>query len=704
MTGSERNGLAGARSPFLQHGATQPVDWLPWGEAAFARSRAEDRPILLDIGAVWCHWCHVMDRESYEDAQTAALINELFVPVKVDRDELPDVDARYQRAVQLLTGQGGWPLTAFLTPDGEVFYGGTYFPPDERFGRPSFQRVLAEVARVWRAERTRALDAAHGIEERLAAYAEGESAPGVVQPALVADTVEELARSFDFRYGGFGGAPKFPNPGALDLLLDAWLDERADWTRRMLIETLEAMARGGIHDQLGGGFHRYATDARWLVPHFEKMAYDNGPLLSCYARAYAATGAERFRRVADGIIAHYREVAPALLERGGFPASQDADVGPDDDGDYWTWTEAELRAALGDGRPLEIASLHFGLHDAGAQMHLDPNRRVLFEALGPEPIATHLGMRAEEVEHELTGIRRRLREVRAQRPRPYVDETQYAGWVALVASGFLAAARYCDRPDAARDAVRALERLLAAASDDRAVPHALAAGTGELLEDQAFFVQALLDAYEALHEERWLGHARTQADVLLARFREPERGALLDRPADADDVAKPLARPLLPVTDSPTPSGNGTAALVLLRLWALTGDDAARATAERILGAFAGSAGRLGSAAATYVKAVAWLTRDATHIVVVGDGPAADALLAEATRTYRPRTVIRAVRAADAARAELPPEIRAMLQVADGVRAYVCVGRSCHAPVSRVEELRALLAPGAESGGAVPAP
>ena len=692
MTGTVRNGLADERSPFLKHGATQPVAWLPWGDAAFARSRAEDRPILLDIGAVWCHWCHVMDRESYEDADTASLINELFVPVKVDRDELPDVDARYQRAVQLLTGQGGWPLTAFLTPEGEVFYGGTYFPPAERLGRPSFRRVLDEVARVWRDERTRALDAARGIEERLASYAQGEASPGTVQASLVHDTVEELARTFDFRYGGFGGAPKFPNPGALDLLLDAWLDEGADWTRRMVVETLEAMARGGIYDQLGGGFHRYSTDARWLVPHFEKMAYDNGPLLGTYARAFAATGAARFRRVCDGIIAHYREIAPGLLERGGFPASQDADVGPDDDGDYWTWTEAELRAALGHDEQFRIASLHYGLDDAGASMHLDPTRRVLFEGHDAASIARQLGSSADAVERELQEVRRRLREVRAQRPRPYVDETQYAGWVALVASGFLVAARCCERDDAAADAVRALERVLAEVPEGRAVPHVLASGTGELLEDQAFLVQALLDAYETRHEERWLDAARVQARTLVQRFRDPVGDGLLDRPADAPGAAKPLSRPLLPITDSPAPSGNGTAALVLLRLWSLTGDEQARADAERILGAFAESAGRLGSAAATYVRAVAWLTGDVTHIVIVGDDDDARALLAEARRRHRPRTTVRHVSADRAASTELPAEVRAMVKAASGARAYVCVGRSCHAPVATVEALRELLA------------
>ncbi|MGH7444425.1 MAG: thioredoxin domain-containing protein, partial [Longimicrobiales bacterium] len=262
MSEPERNALAGETSPFLQHGATQPVDWQPWGAAAFERARREDRPILLDIGAVWCHWCHVMDAESYDDAETATLINDHFVAIKVDRDERPDVDARYQRAVQLMTGQGGWPLTAFLTPDGDVFYGGTYFPPRDAHGRPSMRRVLTELARLWREERARALESVEAVRDNLARVAAAETAPGELDPALLEHTIEELAESFDFRFGGFGRAPKFPNAGALDLLLDRALDENVEWARRIVVETTHAMARGGIYDQLGGGFHRYATDAR----------------------------------------------------------------------------------------------------------------------------------------------------------------------------------------------------------------------------------------------------------------------------------------------------------------------------------------------------------------------------------------------------------------------------------------------------------
>ena len=689
-----RNALAGEPSPFLRHAAGQPVRWLPWGDAAFERAAREDRPLLLDIGAVWCHWCHVMDRESYEDADLASLINELFVPVKVDRDERPDVDVRYQRAVQLLTGQGGWPLTAFLTPEGEVFYGGTYFPPADALGRPSFRRVLQEVARVWREERSRAVDAARGIAERLATHAQAEVVPGELQAELVPATIEELAHGFDFRYGGFGTAPKFPNPGALDLLIDEWLDTGTPWCRRMFEETLLAMARGGIWDQLGGGFHRYATDGRWIIPHFEKMAYDNGPLLATCARAWAVTGEPRFRQVCDGIIDYYLALAPELVRAGGFPASQDADIGPDDDGGYWTWTRAEvLKAVTGDERRAGMAALHWGLDEDGGRMHLDPARHVLFEAVPVPDVAERFGVTEAEARAELAAARQQLLSVRATRPQPYVDPTLYSGWVALVVSGFLAAARHTGRSDARDAGLRALDRLLADAGTERAVPHRVGdPASGELLDDQAFMVQALLDAFELTQEPRFLQVASIQAQVMQRRFALADGAALSDRAAGNREPATPLVRAQPSITDSPTPSGNATAALTLLRLAELTADEQARERGQALLQAFAGAASRLGSAAATFVRAVGWATRDPVQVVVVGREEVGRELLAVALACYRPRLTVRWLEAGGGIVAQkLPAPLAAMVDET-WPRAYVCVGRSCHAPVSAPAQLRTLLA------------
>ena len=658
--------LAGARSPFLQHGAKQPVRWMPWGDAAFERARREDKAILLDIGAVWCHWCHVMDRESYEDPETAALINELFVPVKVDRDERPDVDARYQRAVQTLTGQGGWPLTAFLTPEGNTFFGGTYFPPTDQYGRPSFKRVLSEVARIWRSDRPRAQEAVNGIRERLQQYAEAETQSGALRPQLVHDTVEALADVFDFRYGGFGRAPKFPNPGALLLLIDHCIDSNADWSRRMVTETLDAMARGGIYDQLGGGFHRYSTDARWLIPHFEKMAYDNGPLLECYARAAAVFDSALYREIADGIVEHYEDIAGELLQVGGFPASQDADITDTDDGDYWTWTHDELRAALGDA-DYERSVDMLGVNDPGTAMHLDENRHVVWRPGDIDP-----------------AIRQQLKQVRDQRPQPYVDESLYTGWVALVVSGFIAAARYTAHPRALQHAQRAVDRIWREGFDESlGVTHRIGdRDAGEYVEDHAFVAQALLDLFEVTQDPADLQRAEKIVRIALRRFQDPS-GALRDRPRDASATADPLADPHYPIADAPTPSANGTMALVLLRLgW--------HDEAEKILKAFAASAERLNTSAATYVRAVAWATGPVTTTVVVNESADDVALWNTALRTYRPRTVVRRFVGGNVAADQLPPELRAMV-TSEAPRAYVCAGRTCAAPVTDDVALQQLL-------------
>jgi uncharacterized protein YyaL (SSP411 family) len=680
------NRLADSKSPFLQHGAHQPVHWQPWSDEAFARARTEDRPVLLDIGAVWCHWCHVMDRESYDDPDTAALINELFIPVKVDRDERPDVDARYQRAVQVLTGQGGWPLTAFLTPDGEVFYGGTYFPPDDRFGRPSFPRVLREVARVWREERERARAAAIQITERLDAAAGAEARPGDLSPQLIGETVEELAHTFDFRHGGFGRAPKFPNAGALDLLIDEYCEHGTEWARRIVDDTLSGMIRGGIYDQLGGGFHRYSVDAQWLIPHFEKMAYDNGVLLSTCARAASALQHTDARDAAAGIVAYYRDVAPELLAAGGFPASQDADHSPDDDGDYWTWTIAEVRDVLHDEAHVRLAIDHFGIEQAASAMHLDPARHVLYRAAPADVLAQRLGRAPEDVAAELEKAKRTLKAARDRRPRPYVDTTLYSGWTALVASGFLAAARFLAIEGAAADALRALEGIWADGfREGRGLLHRLGDdAAGYHIDDQAHTALALLDAFELTQDARWLDRCRTLLRIVLERYRDPVIGALQDTPRDSTSGVAPLQRPYLPITDAPAPSGNASAALALLRLAAFDHDTDTRDAALAILRAFGGSAPRLGSAAATYVKALAWAVRPITTVVVVEE--LEGVLLAEALRSARPRTFVRRLDPDATAGAALPPELAAML-TGEAPRAYVCAGRTCAAPVDAAPQL-----------------
>src|SRR5258706_413609 len=442
------NLLSAEHSAYLKSAAHQPVHWLPWGDAAFARARDEDKPILLDIGAVWCHWCHVMDGESYEDPGVAEVLNRDFVCVKVDRDERPDVDARYQRAVQALSGQGGWPLTAFLTPEGEVFFGGTYFPPENNhYGRPGFRSVLLQVARAFREDKARINTNAEAIRQHVTDSLD-EAKAGAVTPALLEHGADQMARMFDIRYGGFGSAPKFPHPGACEFLLARWHDTRLDWQREVVEKTLTAMARGGIRDHVGGGFHRYATDERWIVPHFEKMAYDNSELLRAYLSAYQAFGTPLFREVALGVVDWVLEVL-SDRERGAFYTSQDADVEFGDDGDYWTWTLEEAKAELAAREGAVVASV-FDIAETG-EMHHNPKKNVLWWKQDPA---------GDDEWPILRGALAKLKAARDKRKTPFIDRAAYVNWKAVMAAAFLHAGAVSDRPECNALALKVLERIL----------------------------------------------------------------------------------------------------------------------------------------------------------------------------------------------------------------------------------------------------
>src|ERR1700682_1306256 len=439
------NRLKNSVSPCLRSAAHQPVDWHEWGPQAFEKARTEGKPVLLDIGAVWCHWCHVIDRESYENPEIAAMINQLFVPVKVDRDERPDVDARYQPAVSAISGQGGWPLTAFLTPSGKPFYGGTYFPPADGYGRPSFKRVLLSIAQAYREKHGEVLEQAQLVESAIS-RAESFSGGGGKVSATVIDAIVESARKmFDDVNGGFGSAPKFPHPAALDLVMDQYVrtgsrNDRAEnqELRTIFVHTLEKMARGGVYDQLAGGFHRYSVDERWIVPHFEKMCYDNSELLKNYVHAYQATGDEFFAGAARDII---RWMDEWLSDRahGGFYASQDADYSMDDDGDYFTWTLEETQAELTEDEAA-VAALYYDINEVG-DMHHNPAKNVLYIRNSTEEIARRLNIAEERVRTLLAEAKKKMYAARLLRPTPYVDKTVYAGWNAMCVSAYLEGAK-----------------------------------------------------------------------------------------------------------------------------------------------------------------------------------------------------------------------------------------------------------------------
>src|SRR5947199_4127407 len=454
------NLLASEPSAYLRSAAHQPVHWHPWGEAAFQRARAEDKPVLLDIGAVWCHWCHVMDGESYEDPEVAGLLNREFVCVKVDRDERPDVDARYQRAVQALTGQGGWPLTAFLTPAGEVFFGGTYFPPeDNHYGRPGFISVLKQVAELYRRDRARVSKSATAIRQQVTESLD-EAKAGQVTAAILDEAAGQMARLFDIRYGGFGTAPKFPHPAGCDFLLARWHDTREGWMREVVEKSLTGMARGGIRDHVGGGFHRYSVDERWIVPHFEKMSYDNSELLKNYVHACQATGNEFYAAVARDII-RWMDEWLSDREQGGFYASQDADINMDDDGDYFTWTLDEARSVLTE-EEAEVAALHYDINEVG-EMHHNPAKNVLYVRAPVEEIARRLSLTSDRVKELLASAKKKMYAARLQRPTPYVDKTVYVSWNSMCVSAYLEAAKVLHLDDARRFALRSLDRILSEA-------------------------------------------------------------------------------------------------------------------------------------------------------------------------------------------------------------------------------------------------
>jgi uncharacterized protein YyaL (SSP411 family) len=703
------NQLEHAASSYLRSARHQPVRWHAWGEAAFARAQAEDKPILLDIGAVWCHWCHVMDRESYEDAEIAALINELFVAVKVDRDERPDVDARYQAAVSAISGQGGWPLTAFLTPDGRPYFGGTYIPRDDRYGRPGMGRVLLAMAQVWRERRDEALETAGSV---MAAIEHNESFSGR-NGALNLELVDKIASSilaqFDPRNGGFGSQPKFPHPAALDLLLELAMSRGNDRARQAFTTTLEKMAGGGVYDQLAGGFHRYSVDERWGVPHFEKMIYDNTELLRNYIHGYQSFVREDFLVIAREIVA-WLDATMTDRERGGFYGSQDADVGLDDDGDYFTWTLDEARSVLS-GEELEFAAKYWDIGELG-DMHHNPAKNVLHSNQSLAEMAAQSGATEESLRKLRDSAREKLLAARAQRTAPYIDRMLYTSWNAMAVTAYLEAARVL-RDDKAREfALLTLNRLLdeawggaatlkhVIAYPDGLRPRESAPGT---LDDYAFTVNACIDGWLASGEMKFYRAAIKLADAMIEQFHDASSGGFFDTSAPLND--EPAEFPLgaltarrKPLQDAPTPAGNPTAAAALLRLEHLSGREDYRTTAEGTLANFAGIVEHFGLYAGSYGLAAERLLLNPVQVVIVGSGPEADRMEATSVAGFAVNKTVMRIEPSRLILGELPDALaetllQAPAPAAAQAWALVCRGRTCLPPVTDAEALLQALKP-----------
>ena len=694
------NLLDQSASSYLRSARRQPVLWHPWGEEAFRRAQAEDKPILLDIGAVWCHWCHVMDRESYENAELAAIVNEHFVAIKVDRDERPDVDARYQAAVSAISGQGGWPLTAFLTSTGQPYFGGTYFPSDDRYGRPGFKRVLETMAEVWRNRREEALDSASSVMAAIEQNENFSGRGGDLSLALVEKLLESILKQFDPRNGGFGSQPKFPHPGAIDLLLDTATrgGTNAQKAKDAALLTLTRMSKGGVYDQLAGGFHRYSVDERWVVPHFEKMLYDNTELLRNFVHAYQSFVQPEFAHVAGEII-RWLDTTMTDRERGGFYASQDADIDLDDDGDYFTWTKAEAQAALS---PEEwaVAGRYWDIGDLG-DMHHNPQKNVLHVRFSVGDVASEAGISLEEAVSRLSSARSRLLEARGARLTPFIDRTLYTGWNAMAVTAYLEAARVL-RSEAAREfALKSLDRLLVQAWDGGAnLAHVIAYPEGEsarvagTLDDYAFTVHACVDAWVGTGKIAYYRSAMTLAEAMVERFFDRTAGAFVDTALDLDEDARlgALTARRKPLQDAPTPAGNPTAASALLRLEALAGKTEFREIAEDTLESFAGIVEHFGLYAGSYALALNRLLLDPVQVVVVGRGVEAANLEALATARFAVNKTVIRLHARQLTAENLPEALAETVMLApapEGASAWalVCRGKSCLPPIAHSDEL-----------------
>jgi uncharacterized protein len=743
------NHLAGETSPYLLQHAHNPVDWYPWGDEALDRARAEAKPIFLSIGYAACHWCHVMERESFEDEATAADLNADFVSIKVDREERPDLDAVYMDAVQAMTGGGGWPMSVFLTPDGQPFYGGTYFPDEPRHGMPAFRQVLASVAAAWRDERPQVEAAAARLTKALrdqparmteaaraaasataassanapapvgptgglvgatgsampgagsvAGRAGGSAAPSIgglvgldgrpllsvvapvvgplVDTGLLDRATATLSESFDAANGGWGGAPKFPAPMTIEHLLRRFVRAGDVQAITMARRTLDAMAAGGIHDQLGGGFARYATDAIWLVPHFEKMLYDNAQLARAYVHAWQVTGEARYREVAEATLDYLlREMT---VPGGAFAASQDADTDGEEGGTY-VWTADEVRAVLG----AEDAALFADAFDVTETGNWE-GHTILRRVRDDVVLAARHAIPEAEVAARLSTARERLFTARGSRSQPARDDKALAAWNGLAIAALAEASVALDRPDYAEAATTAADalwgglrtpagRLMRSWKDGRAMHAAV-------LEDHADLADGLLALYQATFEPRWFVAARELGELIVTRFADPA-GGWFDT---ADDHEALVARPK-GLQDNALPSGGAMAALVLLRLAALTGEGHLRAVAEAAVASMAPLAASHPNGFAWWLVAADLAAYPIDEVAIVG-GAGADPgpLLAVVRRRLRPGVVVAALPSGTGPEPAVPL-LRDRALVAGRATAYVCRGFACRAPATSAEAL-----------------
>ena len=679
------NRLAHETSPYLRQHAHNPVDWFPWGPEALARARELDRPIFLSIGYSACHWCHVMERESFEDPAVGTILNEHFVSIKVDREERPDLDQIYMTSVQLMTRQGGWPMSMFLTPDLKPFYGGTYFPPDDRYGRPGFKQLLLALADAWDNRRQEVLNVANNAAEQVRFVMRLQPGEGGLSADLGRNAVRVLAGAFDARHGGFGSAPKFPHPMDLRLLLRAWRRYGDDQALHMVHFSLTKMAQGGIYDHLGGGFARYSTDERWLVPHFEKMLYDNALLTAAYLEAYQASGDAYFREVAAETLDFVQR--DLTSPEGAFWSTLDADS-EGVEGKFYVWSRSQVEQILG----TELGQVFCSAYDVTERGNWE-GHNILHRTGTWEQHAAAFQRTVPELRQQVDEARRNLLAVRNRRVWPERDEKVLTSWNGLMIASFAQAAQALDEPRYAETAARAADFLLARmrTGDGKLLRTWFAGSAAKLngyLEDYAFLIDGLISLYEAMFAPRWVEAALDLAAVLVAQFWDEGEGGFFYTGRDHEQL---LTRSK-DTQDNATPSGNAMAATALFRLAALTGREDLRAKAVATLEACQGILAEHPMAAGQMLMALDWHLGPVQEFAIVGEpnAPATRAVLRYIHSAFSPNKVVACKAPHDAAAERVIPLLAGKEALGD-VTTYLCQNFTCQLPLVGVDAVEKAL-------------
>ena len=681
------NHLINATSPYLLQHAHNPVDWYPWGADALAKAKKEDKPIFLSIGYSSCHWCHVMERESFENEEIARLMNEKFVSIKVDREERPDVDEIYMNAVQMLTGSGGWPLSVFLTPGLKPYLGGTYFPPEDKFGRPGFKRVLLVASKMYAERRDDVVKQAAAVTRRLEQIAAGPGASARIDVDLVAQAVRRYRAAFDGRWGGFGGAPKFPPSGAIALLLRHHHRSSDKDALQMATVTLDRMASGGMYDQLGGGFHRYSVDHRWLVPHFEKMLYDNALLAAVYLDAYRVTGKPFYRRVARETLDYVLRVMTD--EGGAFHSAQDADS-EGEEGKYYVWSPEEIEKVLGE-KDAGLLIRYYGVTEDGNF----EGRNILHLPASIEEFVRKEGLKLDEFRRGLDGMKQKLLAARDRRVPPGKDDKVLTDWNGLMISAMARGYQVLGDEKYHAAAERAADFIFTRMRPKGRLLHTYRAGRSHIdayLDDYAFMLQASIDLYEATFDVRWIDHANSLLREMTDKLWDEGSGGFFSTPKGKADL---LVRGK-DAHDSALPAGNAIAAHALLRLARLTDDQDYLAKAEKTLSLFLSHAARAPRGFARLLSAVDFRVGPSREIVISGGAKDARTarLLAAVRGRYLPNAVVALIdpRSASAGAAvKALPLLESRLPVDGKPAAYVCENYACKAPVTSADALVQLL-------------